>query len=445
MQHVLSLLVLLSVSLSHAGEFGSRGKNGEAGRDGYSGSSGQDVTILAHEMTQPLFYDLSGRNGDHGYPGSDGQDAYFCSHSLREENLYGADAGDGGAGGDGGSGGSGGDALIYYTDSAQLKNISIISRGGYGGQGSYGGRGGSRGCYCDQYSWTVPVCRIEKDKDGREHKICDRVNTYTCQNGRSGQIGASGSPGSNGSRGSATLVKSSTPLLPQSGSGRLNIQEFQTQNPVQFTLTENIFARRGGLLSLLAPGSDMSDSYSEFVRRAEENVQFVWAATRSPAPYKGTLSAYISGGQVSLSASSNDILMTEKSVQNGVHTLTVKEAYNVSEFSVINFKRENYGTKTQIRVQSTVPRPDLVSDSYHVTVTQVRLLLPDKVMYSGSVPASLITTSGAESVVRIGQVKFEDSSKIWSKKLKISFSMNRQVKGASSSIQKSANYNQDKL
>ncbi|WP_413582860.1 hypothetical protein [Bdellovibrio sp. HCB288] len=439
------LCSVLICSSTWAGSFGRPGQNGSTGNSGHYGGNGDDVTIFAPNA-QGGRYNLNGGDGGDGHPGADGGDAYFCSQDRVAEDLFGANAGDGGAGGDGGSGGHGGDATIYYTDISQLKKILIISEGGEGGRGSYGGRGGSRGCRCDYRNWEMPPrCYDYTDKDGKLCRRCDPPPRFTCDDGHSGRDGSRGSDGNDGSSGSVTLIKSATALLEENSDASVAVNKLNTNQTVRAVLTENLFTSKAGIRSFLAPGSRVNDNYYEFVRRAVENVAIVWQAPRKPADHTGKVSAFIRNGKVGFEVSSNDILITERSDSAAEHTLTIKEAYKVDEFSRIGITKEGLGKNSKIKVQAISPRPDMVTDSFHVTITYVRLILRDKVVFSGPVPKQFISKSGNQTILNIGQIKFEDSDKIWNKKLVINFSFNRKIANSYENISKSATYKQDKL
>ena len=427
-----------------ADRFGSTGDTGRAGNSGSSGRYGGDVTIYA-SRAEGGRYNLSGGDGGDGYPGQDGGDASSCYQPRVAEDLFGADAGEGGAGGNGGDGGSGGDATIYYTDLSQLKKILIISEGGEGGRGSYGGRGGSRGCSCDRRHWEMePRCYDYKDKDGKMCRRCDPPPRFSCDDGHSGRDGSHGQDGSDGSRGSITLIKSPGPLPEENTASAVSVSKLIPNQTVRAVLTENIFTAKYGAASFLAGGSVVSDRYTEFVRRATENVAIVWQAVRKPTEHTGKITAFISGGKVGFETSSNDILITEESKVGQEYLLTVKEAYKMDEFSRVGIIKEGVGKNTKIKVQAISPRPDMVNDTFYVTITYVRMILRDKVVFSGQVSKDFISKNGSQTILNIGQIKFEDSDKIWNKKLVIDFRFDRRISDSYQTVSKSAQFKQDK-
>jgi len=207
--------------------------------------------------------------------------------------MEGADGGDGGSGGNGGRGGDGGDATIYYTDAAQLKKILIFATGGRGGEASWGGRGGEP-CRCTETRWVVPRCREVVDQAGNKQRICDQQDTYVCRDGDRGRDGAPGTHGSEGSLGYVTLIKSKTPLQSENTHMQVSLSQFGANRVADAVLTENLFTRISGMLSLLASGSRVSDTFTEFFRRAFENVRVVWDSKKPASSYSGRISASIS-------------------------------------------------------------------------------------------------------------------------------------------------------
>lgn len=437
------LVVLLSLALaSQAGawtsSFGTEGRDGSSGQNGSSGSSGQSVLIQANQSSPQSFY-LDGEDGRDAGPGQDGDHAYNCYQRLENNDLEGADGGDAGVGGHGGSGGSGGDATIYYTDTAQLKKILISAVGGRGGNGSYGGRGGE-GCRCTELSWVVPKCREVIDPAGAKHTVCDEFDRYTCRDGDPGRDGANGGHGSDGRLGSVTLIKSKSRLLPEATSLSVSLSQFSSNKVADALLTENLFIRGNGVLSLLAPGSRVSDYYTEFSRRAEEKVRIVWDAKKQASSYDGTISVYINGGAVSFNVSSSEVLLTEERLENNIHTLYIRDAYNLSEFNILGLTMEGQKTSTLIRVKGSSPRLDLVDDTIRVKISRKRLLLGYKEVYNAIVPDSILQRVGSDLLINVGKLKFAGDEDTWKTKteVKIELEIYRRIKGSSDSISRKA-------
>jgi hypothetical protein len=429
--------VLATQAFGWTKDFGSEGRDGSAGESGRSGSSGQSVLIQASQGSQS--FQLDGESGRDAYPGQDGEHANNCNQGRDEYDYKGANGGDAGSGGTGGSGGSGGDATIYYTDASQLKKISISAVPGRGGNGSYGGRGGEA-CFCRDYEWSIPKCREVIDPSGQKHRVCDRYERFTCKDGERGKDGANGSEGSDGSLGSITIIKSKTKLQSETPGLRVTLKELAADKDVSAVLTENLFARRQGALSLVASGSRISDYYTEFTRRAEEKVRVVWESKKPASSYSGTISASINNGEISFNVNTSEVLLTEERLENGVHTLYVKDAYNLSEFNILGLSTEGTRTNTVIRVKGTSPRLDLVQDTVYVTISRKRLLLGYKEVFRGQVPESLLQKSGKDLIVNVGQLRVEDPADTWKpkKEVKIEIQIIRRIKGSDDSIERKA-------
>jgi|GEM_PF-4829948 hypothetical protein len=457
----LSIAVLTTLlAASQAFAFGTQGQSGSSGRSGYSGTDGQNIQLFAHELTQLTKYNLDGDRGHDGSEGYDGQDATSCYYSEGEESIVGADAGAGGDGGDGGSGGDGGRSVIYYSDIAQLKKLMITAIPGQGGYASYGGRGGSRGCYCNRPYWYVQKCHDEMvpdtrppecDRDGKpiprppiSRRVCED-HTYTCTDGRAGNPGRRGSDGSRGSYGYLTLIKSDSELLEETSSGQMAINKLTANVPSTHVLTENLFEGKSGANALLAPGSQVADRYNEFSRRAIENVHVLWTSTKEAHRYFGTVYSYISNGQVSFRYTSDDILITEEKHEGTDHTFIIKDAYKFGDFTQLALRKSGSGKRTQIIATAPTPNQNLVKDQFTVRITYIRWLLPDKVVFSNTVPENLIQRGKDQTTINLGQLRFEDSSSIWNKKLLIEFKYTRNVKGASGNAVKNLIYTQQAL
>ena len=179
--------------------------------------------------TQPDSILRKGSDGAAGYNGADAPDT-SCSGSTSIENGYDGYMGDNGADGDDGP-----NVELVTSSLALLANEKIVSLGGNGGPGGAGGRGGA-GC------------------DG------------------GGNFGASGFEGKKGHLGTIYVVLG-TQSVPAAS-------EFDDEVSLSLgqlleksvELNRNYWQRRSGALRLLAPGSQVQDSYYEFKRRMHASV-----------------------------------------------------------------------------------------------------------------------------------------------------------------------------
>ncbi len=250
----------------------SDGSDGSNGRSGRSGRSGRDATVFADGS--PVSLDLSGSDGEDGEDGEDGYRAR-CRRRYggkvkgdRKGDIHAPDGGKGGNGGRGGNGGSGGSLRVYYSNIADLRSIFVRSQGAESGRGGRGGDG-AIGCRCRRRSWTVKSCTGKK---GTANYKCKK-RTYRCYSGSDGRDGEDGKDGKRGSLGYLSLVKGKTQLAADNPQARLNFSELQNKS---IRLSKNLWIYRNGAISLLAPGSVITDKYSEFDKRIERDFQVVW-------------------------------------------------------------------------------------------------------------------------------------------------------------------------
>jgi hypothetical protein len=213
---------------------------------------------------------VSGKDGEDGEDGERGDRPNCRNQSDRQANhdINAPNGGNGGDGGKGGDGGNGGSITVYYTNLADLRNISVRATSGEGGRGGRGGSG-TVGCRCRRRSWEVQTC--EGSPGNPNYKCNNKV--YRCSDGSDGRDGSDGSDGKEGSLGTLSIVNSQKPLADDNPTVKLAIAELTNK---QFNLSKNKWNLRRGAISLLAPGSAIADDYREFERRLEEAFQIVW-------------------------------------------------------------------------------------------------------------------------------------------------------------------------
>lgn len=155
-------ILLLSNNIASSQEvrtFGQPGNDGRNGIDGRSGRNNNDSKIIAGGDSQTI--DISGTKGEDATEGEDGNNAFNCQQPDNPPYfLRGANGGNGGSGGSGGNGGNGGDATIFYTDTPNLKRITLDNSGGSGGSGGNAGKGGN-GCQTTTPNWQIKYCGWE--------------------------------------------------------------------------------------------------------------------------------------------------------------------------------------------------------------------------------------------------------------------------------------------
>lgn len=260
--------------------WGQGGRDGRNGRDGRSGRDGIDQTIFVDG--RPANLDLSGGDGEDGTDADDGETARCPAYwDEPEYNLLGADGGDGGRGGNAGNGGNGGDLTIFYQRPEDLRQIFVNNFGGQGGIAGRGGYGGN-GCDCPDETWQVETCRWEEvpptTPDGKPHKEqkCTTERFY-CTDGRDGRTGSDGSLGRDGSNGSVTLIRNLTTIPTDNPSLTTPLDPLQKTG---VTLSKNIWRSQSGLLSQLASGSRVQDTYTEYGELWQVPIKVIWQATQ---------------------------------------------------------------------------------------------------------------------------------------------------------------------
>lgn len=181
-----------------AKNYGRDGRTGTDGRSGRDGDSGENQNIFVNGS--PVNLDLSGKDGEDGEDGEYGDqpDCGFQRNRVSHD-INAPDGGNGGNGGKGGDGGNGGSLTVYYSNLADLRNISVRATGGEGGRGGRGGNG-TEGCHCHRRRWEVKTC--QGTPGSPDYKCTEKV--YRCSDNSDGSDGRDGSDGSDGRLGTTT-------------------------------------------------------------------------------------------------------------------------------------------------------------------------------------------------------------------------------------------------
>ncbi|HEY9879485.1 MAG TPA: hypothetical protein V6D29_13600 [Leptolyngbyaceae cyanobacterium] len=385
-------------------DFGTDGSDGRSGRSGQDGRPGSDQTVTANGT--PLNLNLAGEDGGNGESGESG-DRPQCGSQPRDVayDLQAADGGDGGDGGRGGNGGNGGSLTVYYADPAALRQVAVDARGGRSGRGGAGGQGRG-GCQCDRTEWTLQTCTGTPGTPGYS---C-RDDRYVCRDGRYGSNGAYGSDGQDGQPGQLRLVNQLEPLPPETPTLTLPLENLLNQ-PV--ALSKNLWDVRTGAAALLAPGSQVADSYLAYRGRVEGNAQIVWNAPRPVAAFAGTsiTTAISETGDLGLAFPNDVWIVGEPSRTETLTTFTVTGAVRASDAT-----RLAWGTSQGRGRDLTMNVVDLGRESAFLT-TRFRLMLrttsddpgSDRnprytVRYDDWIPDELITRDGDRFILAIGRL-----------------------------------------
>ncbi len=261
-------LVAWAIETRTYGRQGSSGRDGRPGRDGVAGA---DQTATADGT--PNQFSLAGQDGDAGEAGENGRRPR-CSDQPRQVayDLQAPSGGNGGNGGRGGDGGRGGNLTLYYDNPDALGLITVVAPGGRGGRGGPGGVGAS-GCRCRWRSWNLQTCT---GTPGQGDHRC-QTNRYVCRDGRHGRNGAPGRDGRDGPAGQLRLVNQATPLSAETPSQTVTLQALVNQ-PLH--LSRHLWRSKPGAPALLAPGSQVQDTYEEYTGRVTSTLAIDWQAPR---------------------------------------------------------------------------------------------------------------------------------------------------------------------
>lgn len=300
--------------------YGNNGMDGRNGRDGQSGRAGRRQTTRAEGS--PASFNLIGEDGQDGEDGNAGQSP-ICGYQPREVryNLQAAHGSDGGNGGRGGDGGDGGSLTIHYSDQAALQQILVNAQGGRGGRGGRGGPG-TAGCRCNSRYWDTQTCT---GTPGQADYRC-QTHRYYCQDGGYGSNGYPGPDGKNGENGQLALINQLEPLPPEAPSQTRSVRDFATQ-PVR--LSRNLWASRQGAASLLAAGSIVNNTYSEYVGRVEGEVGLEWQAERPLHTVSAIAMTATIQENGELTAEFSDDLWAEYTTHRQADQMTVKVTHMV--------------------------------------------------------------------------------------------------------------------
>lgn len=297
---------------------------GLEGRDGRDAQQGRDApsrgAVKWDVNGTSVTFDGTGTNGTDAFESAqDGSDASQCGQPnphnkygrpIPNQDLMGAPGGNGGDGARGGNGGNGSDVFLYLSSDTQiplLKKVTIKNRGGGHGNNAPAAKGGL-GCKCTYYTWNIKECTwtffrvvngqkrsgwVADEKtnctfnstppayspyyDGKWEQVSQFQKRYQCTDGRKGRDGISPNPSVGGKYGSVVLytgVDSKTTLNSRL-SGKL--EEVVDK---EYLFTGADYEKRTGLKSLLAPSSDVTDTFwiRKFMKR---KLKIEWKAQTS--------------------------------------------------------------------------------------------------------------------------------------------------------------------
>lgn len=416
----------VTLGMTQAFGFGYSGSDGSNGSDGSDGRNGQDIVTVADGSEQN--YIINGTNGTDGGDASAGSSASSCYHDTGRSNEYGASGGDGGRGGDGGDGGRGGDVTIFYKDINQLKNIFIEAIGGYGANGGYGASGGY-GCRCSTYSWSHESCSTSqqctttescsRSRDCDSEGNCRMVRTctpstscrdvtscsdtyYSCSDGSDGSSGRDGYNGSNGRLGKVKIIKDITELPAEFISTTMTFEE---AIKVDMEFAKQIWESKTGMKALLAAGSVVNDTYSEYSHLATRKFRFIWGAKRSMDEFKkAKVKLSFDGKTVSFKLPGDLFIRKEVKELDGVTQVTVTKIFKKDELEKLKIeKTTGHSKRLQITVDDAAAVSTEVETKVHLQFVH-RKMLRWFVVYDQEVPADKIQIVDNKIVINVGEL-----------------------------------------
>ncbi|MDZ8137296.1 MAG: collagen-like protein [Nostoc sp. DedQUE04] len=391
-----------------ARNYGRDGRAGTDGRSGRDGSSGENQNIFVNGS--PVNLDLSGKDGEDGEDGEDGYQPDCGSQrgDRVSHDINAPDGGSGGNGGKGGDGGNGGSLTVYYSNLADLRNISVRATSGEGGRGGRGGRG-TEGCNCHRRRWEVKTC--QGTPGSPDYKCTEKV--YRCSDGSDGRDGSDGSDGSQGRLGTLSIVNSKEPLAADTPTVRLAMSELLNK---QFKLSKNKWNQRIGAASLLAPGSAIADDYREFEQRLEEAFQIVWQE-RQPITSFGNQAVTLNltdNKQVEITFSEELWVEGNSKSEANLTTFTVNHAIpkkDVTRLAVAEFA--DAGQNLNLKIVDLAAKSDAINTQFRVKFRAQDSLhgfSGYKTEFEGDIPTELVTRDYNRFTLALGKLKIPDDA-----------------------------------
>ncbi|MEH2030494.1 MAG: collagen-like protein [Nostoc sp.] len=383
------------------------GRTGTDGRSGRDGSSGENQNIFVNGS--PVNLDLPGKDGEDGEDGEHGDQPDCGSQRERvSHDINAPNGGNGGNGGKGGNGGNGGSLTVYYSNLADLRNISIRATGGKGGRGGRGGNG-TQGCNCHRRSWEVKTC--QGTPGSPDYKCTEKV--YRCSDGSDGRDGSDGSDGSQGRLGTLSIVNSKEALAVDNPTVQLAISQLVNK---QFNLSKNKWNQRIGAASLLAPGAAIADDYREFEQRLEEAFQIVWQERQPINSFENqavTLNL-TDNKQVEITFSEELWVEGSSKSEANLTTFTVNHAIpkkDVTRLAVAEFA--DAGQNLNLKIVDLAAKSDAINTQFRVKFRSQDSLhgfSGYKTEYEGDIPNELVTRDYNRFTLALGKLKIPDEA-----------------------------------
>lgn len=419
MSHIVAAMLVLSLSFAAFG-FGTPGEGGYSGQGGYNGQNGEDVSVLVDGRALELR--LDGTDGTPGGNATNGESASGCYFSPGVGREYGAAGGSGGHGGDGGSGGRGGHATFFIKNISDLSAIFLSQIGGKGAPGGQPGIGGA-GCGCSPSSWQAQTCdtrRTCSESGGcSESRTCtDR--TFTCTPGADGYPGNTGAHGGHGGMGSIRIVKGITTLPQENPYAEISLKALK-EKPLE--LSKQIWEQKTGAKKLFANNSNVQDSYSQFVKKAERTLILDWKVDREFSAFENEkFTVAFDGEKFSLKYLGQHLLKTKVIEGDTSTVLLIEEAFRLEDIMLINVLGiEGTQSKTSISIKDMSGLNLRVKTTIHMTLDHKHWLKGWTQGFSGNIPTTALEITAGGIKVNVGKLGIKD--KILKKGSKVRFRM----------------------
>ncbi len=242
-----------------------------------------------------------------------------------------------------------------------------------------------------------------------------------------GRNGMNGSNGSHGSLGSAVLIPSATEILPDDTS---RSQDISLLDGFAVTLAKNNFVMKSGLLSLLAPGSQLQDTYDMWTGRDSKSAAVKWSASRKAAEFKGLKAdfKYTANGVDFKMPMSLMSAITTHTLQGGNLNFDVAAVVPRAEAEGVKFAFEGTGFDTTVRVLDPALEPKLLADNYNIKLYRDKFG-GDDLNWEGDLTPEFITHDGKNVILKIGKLPAKDADKTFKpgKDIKVVFNLTRKI------------------
>ncbi len=432
MKWIFGCVAFFYATLSFGVPFGNPGRDGKDGHHGFWGRNGTNISVVADGKEQSI-----SSPGEDAYSagegGSNGSWATNCIlYAQPDYNLEGAWGGDGGRGGSGGYGGDGGDVTIFYDKIEDLRPLQVYVPGGLPSAEGRGGRGES-GCRCPWSYWTKKHCRDVTIPGRPPQRHCE-IRSFTCTDGRDGRDGKSGDIGYRGRNGHLILVPKLRSLPIVNAHAELGLVELASK-PV--TLTAHRWSSHEAANTIVASGSQVSDTYSLFEGIFSQTQKLVWQASRNIEDFrKVRAQIHVVGNfpNEDLSLILSPFWHTSKLVsKDGVKIYTVMEAVRKEDAEQISFVGiQNNREDTQLLLRDSIENQSLFKTTFHLKLE--RKFVGYKTIFEGSLDPDLVSQTKDEVALNIGRLNVRSKYFKPGKGLRLTLSAERQWKSFSTTV-----------